>query len=744
MPRPLVGDIRTVTTLDWSADGRVIAAGDADGSVVIWDAETGQQLRTARAERSRVHSLAINPNSQVVATGGCARPGTRDCAQGAIRLWDVKDAEPDGEPLIGHEGPVSALAFSPDGGTISSGGSDGTVIRWDLMTRQPVGSALHAGIGRITTLIYSPDGRILVALNDSGLYRRWQSASGRALGEVSELFRYPFISFFGSARGDSLRLPSFVWGRGSPVASLVDGSKWAAHSDRLATTRDGALVLVNSTESRFPRLEGGVEGAQIAFHPDVRRIATIGPDGIVSLLEIGSNDTIASWQTNIATTIARRAHGLVISPDGRRLAVAGCRSFQSEEERPPMERYWRPRCVESEVGVWEVESQTPITAPFTDHRAAVLALAFTPDGQRLISYGVDGSRVVRDLASDRVWTSEPPLPDQRRFAAAERDRVAEQTRILLWTRAQRPEDSPRVWHRGSAVTTLTFDPQDETLLIGGHGGSIDRWDPASQQPVSSTLQLLTYFPRVGTYEVSSVAISPDGRLLAANTDNGFGIWDLGQRQPLLEMQGESWPLVFRSDGSVLMAGAQLIDVSLESWMDQACDRLTRNLTWSEWNLYREGYPYRATCPDVPPRPMDLAAQADVLAARGQTGPSRAVLARAVSLAADRGQSVNEEMCSVGGFLGYGDVSLPACDRAVTLATSAFERDRARGMRAVARALDGDLRGAVLDLEAEIARWRTMNAASFAEEIQHRTEWIRTLEAGQNPFDANTRSSLRTR
>ena len=88
---------------------------------------------------------------------------------GTVRLWDPATGAPVGDPLTGHTGRVTAVAFGPlpDGRVLlATGGRDGTVRLWDPVTGAPVGDPLTGHTDGVAAVAFGalPDGRVLLAI----------------------------------------------------------------------------------------------------------------------------------------------------------------------------------------------------------------------------------------------------------------------------------------------------------------------------------------------------------------------------------------------------------------------------------------------------------------------------------------------------------------------------------------------------------------------------------------------------
>jgi WD40 repeat protein len=182
--QPLTGHSGVVYSVAFSPDGKRLASGSDDQTVILWDVTNrppiGQPLT---GHSGMVNSVAFSPDGQMLASGGCGKGNNLSCVQGEIILWDVASRLPIGRPLRGHSGVVNSVAFSPDGKTLASGSADGTVILWNVSTelntgvasRQPIGQPLSGRSGSVQSVAFSPDGKTLASGNTDGTLILWDA-----------------------------------------------------------------------------------------------------------------------------------------------------------------------------------------------------------------------------------------------------------------------------------------------------------------------------------------------------------------------------------------------------------------------------------------------------------------------------------------------------------------------------------------------------------------------------------------
>ncbi|MCJ1246856.1 hypothetical protein MMC30_004065 [Trapelia coarctata] len=158
-----------VTACEFSKRGKVLFTASLDGSVRAWDLIRYRNFRTFTAPtRLPFSCLAVDPTSEVI----CA--ASHDSFD--VHIWSVQTGQLL-DQLAGHEGPVSALAFAPNGGIVISGSWDHTVRIWDIFARTQTSESLLLQ-SDVLALAIRPDSKQVAVSTLDGQLTFWSISEG--------------------------------------------------------------------------------------------------------------------------------------------------------------------------------------------------------------------------------------------------------------------------------------------------------------------------------------------------------------------------------------------------------------------------------------------------------------------------------------------------------------------------------------------------------------------------------------
>lgn len=178
-PQQLEGLDSRALTLAVSRDRRLIAAGNEQGEIVLWDATTLDELRTLRGLGGPVYGLAFNRDGSQLAAFTNEPPDRPKAV-----IWDVQSGNTR-TTFSGHSGPITAIEMPAGRDWAASASFDGTLKFWSTANGDEVRSIrVEPGQGWYSSIAFSPDGALLVTGTLSGEVEFWNVASGERLSSV--------------------------------------------------------------------------------------------------------------------------------------------------------------------------------------------------------------------------------------------------------------------------------------------------------------------------------------------------------------------------------------------------------------------------------------------------------------------------------------------------------------------------------------------------------------------------------
>lgn len=454
----------TVSTGVWclaiSADGRLAISGQADHSLALWDLSLGRLAhRFALAHEGGVMAVALSADGARAVSSSSG---------GDLKLWDLRERR-ELRAIKAHSGPASCLAIGAQGRAVLSGGYDGVARLWNLETGELI-REYRGHSDKIHDLKITPAGDAFVSCSSDGTLKVWDLARGQILRSLPEQgFERDFLCL-----------------------DLTSQGRYAV------TGTDRLIQLWDLLEGRLLKNYGGHTDwvRAVCFSADEQRVVSASADSSIKVWDRQSQEELYSLNDH-----SQEVRCLELSADGR-LLLSGA--------------------LDSQLKLWDFASEAVETRPIKVSDGALKAFdaspaghfVFAASGSALTLWDTASAQALRSFKGHKAALSAVALsPDERLAASAD---VSGQ--VLLWSlQPGRLEQTlPKL---SEAVGQCVFHPNGRLLLVAA-GPSLSLWDIDAAKFQWS----LNYAH--GSF-IRDIEISRDGRLAySLGEDRVLRSWDL--------------------------------------------------------------------------------------------------------------------------------------------------------------------------------------------------------------------------
>ncbi|MEM7077137.1 MAG: pentapeptide repeat-containing protein [Pseudomonadota bacterium] len=529
------------------AGQRIVSAGD-DQTIRIWDAQSGQCLRTLEGHEDRVFNAQFDPAGRRIVSAG------RDAT---VRVWDADSGASLGK-LEGHRGGVLSAQFDDVGGRIVSAGDDRTLRIWDAQT----GACLQELTGHgdvIWSAQFDPTGNRLVSASHDESVRIWELSTGACLHKLEghgDWVRSAHFDQLGErvvSAGDDNTIKIWDVQSGQCLRTLEGHGDWV----RCARFDPSGRRIVSAGDDRTVRIWDADAGTCLhtlaghgrwipsaEFDPEGQRIVSAGADSTLRIWDAGTGTIVRTLEGQESWVLSARfdAQGerVVSTSIDQAVSVWDAASGERVRTLEGQENWLRSaefdhrgeRIVsggdEGTLSLWDATTGQRLHT-MHKHEAGVSSVQFHPSGRWVVSASLDqtigiwdtesGTRI-RTLEGHEFWVLSVQYdPGGQRILSASRDKT-----LRIWDADT--GDCLRILEghlRG--VHIAQFDRQGQRIVSASSDQTVRIWD-AERGECLHTLEGHGHWVRSAQFDAGGL------RIVSTGDDCTVRIWDAESGQQL--------------------------------------------------------------------------------------------------------------------------------------------------------------------------------------------------------------------
>ncbi|MBN3906819.1 MAG: hypothetical protein HWQ35_09760 [Nostoc sp. NMS1] len=550
-----------IFSVAFSPNGKLLATGDTNGEIRLYEVANSQQLMTCKGHGGWVWSVTFSPDGQVLASGSNDQ---------TIKLWDINNGQCF-KTLEGHSGGVRSVTFSPNAQILASGSDDQTVKLWNTSTGKCLKTLQEVGCN-VWSVAFSPKDYMLATGNDDYKVRLWDINSNSCIhtleGHTQRVYSVAFSPDGNTLASGSHDQTVKLWDTSTgKCIKTLQGHTDLVHSVTFSV--DGS-ALVSCGEEQTVRVWDFVTGQCLKTLEGHRsRVWSLAICINSSICASSSDDqTVKLWDINTGRcikTLRSFNNGIwsvVVSPDGKIIASGS---------------------YDQTVTLWDVTTGKCLKT-LRGHTNRVTSVTFSADSQILASGSEDQTLRLWDFNTGKCLkilrghtnrvTSVTFSADSQILASGSDDQT-----VMVWDIGT-GQCLNTLREHGGRTWSVTFSPNSNILASGSHDRTVKLWDVRTGRCLH-TLEGHTEW-------VWAVGFSSDGGMLASGSeDQTIKIWDVSIGKCLRTLQDHTntvYSVAFSPDGRILASGSGDQTVKLWDVNTGSCLRTLFGHTRWVWSI----------------------------------------------------------------------------------------------------------------------------------------------------------------